>query len=381
MNRFFSRGGLRTPAFFLLAVLSSLPAVAAGPRLLWRTPLPAEAGIPLGTPATDGRRLYAVAGGLRAWDLQTGEPLWTAPLAENAPRNVSVHEGRVFVAETVAMAFDAATGRELWRFTPDANASLGRSAAMDGAFYFGTSSHRLYALRAADGSPIWSTDLGPEWTFPAVVRGVTVAEDTLYAAVDQWRSAKGETSAGWLIALDRKTGVIRWRRRHGEDTGTWGASAPPVVAGNLILTNDYLSNTLFAVDRLTGKELWRFAGDRRSLGFPDPPAVRDGKVYAASGDAHVYALDLATGRQLWKLQLPAGAFAQAACGDALFIHYQGLATIDLSAGKLIDRRLDGEEEFLSSGFVVWENRLYGLGSRAVYGWECPLHLLAGMVSQ
>jgi outer membrane protein assembly factor BamB len=381
MNRFFPRGCLRAPAFFLFAVLSTLPAVAAAPRLLWRTPLPAEAGIPLGTPATDGRRLYAVAGGVRAWDLQTGEPLWTAPLAENAPRNVAVDEGRVFVAETVAMAFDAATGRELWRFTPDANASLGRSTAADGAFYFGTASHRLYALHATDGTPIWSIDLGLEWTYPAVVRGVTVADDTAYAAVDQWRSAKGETSAGWLIALDRKTGAVRWRCRHGEDTGVWGASAPPVVAGNLILANDYLGNTLFAVDRLTGKEIWTFAGDRNRLGFPDPPAVHDGKVYAASGDTFTYALDLTTGRQLWKLQLPAGAFAQAACGGALFVNYQGLATIDVSEGKLVDRRLDGEEEFLSSGFAVWENRIYGLGARGVYGWECPLHLLAGMVSQ
>jgi outer membrane protein assembly factor BamB len=367
------RGCLRTPVFSLLVSLLALPAAAA-PRLLWRTPLPADAEAPLGIPATDGRRLYAVAGSsLRAWDLQTGEPLWTAPLAENAPRNLAVAEGRVFVAESVAMAFDAATGRELWRFAPDANASLGRSAAADGAFYFGTSAHRVYALRAADGTPLWSTDVGdvnPEWTFPAVVRGVTVAADTVYAAVDQWRSAKGKTSAGWLIALDRTTGKILWRHRHGDGTGSWGASAPPVVAGNLVLANDYLGNALFAVDRATGNEIWRFEGERGHLGFPDPPAVLDGKVYASSGDTHAYALDLATGRQLWKVPLPAGAFAQTVCGGSLFVNYQGLATIDLSAGKLVDRRLDGEEEFLSSGFAVWENRIYVLGSRAVYGLDC-----------
>jgi outer membrane protein assembly factor BamB len=347
-----------------------------GVRLLWRTPLPSSTGVPVAAPALDGERLFAAAGGLRAWDARTGRPLWQAELPRYEPRNVVVEGGRVLLAESVALAFDAATGRELWRFTPDANASLGWSAAGAGAFYFGTASHRVYALSAADGRLLWSTDVAPEegeerWTAPAVVRGVALDERAVYAAVEQWRSPNGHLASGWLIALDRAAGRVLWRYRTGSGDERRGAAAAPVVAGERVIAGDFLDNALFAVDRTTGREVWRVSGERRYVGFAAPPTALGRTVYAASGDTFLYALDAATGRRLWRTRLPAAGTAQAVCGEALLATFQGVAAMDLDGGRPLARLLDDDREFTTSPFAVGGARAYVLGPRAVYALACP----------
>ena len=56
-------------------------------------------------------------------------------------------------------------------------------------------------------------------------------------------------------------------------------------------------NTIYALDRKTGKELWSF----HPLGEAMPTPLVDGKhLYAGTGDGHIYKLDAETGAQVWK---------------------------------------------------------------------------------
>ena len=187
----------------------------SGPDLLWRTPLAPQLGTSDERPATDGQRLYAVAGGMVAFDASSGAMVWTHPVQYTVPRNAVVRGGRVLAAEGLAFALDAATGRELWRFTPDAHGGFGESTADDRAFYFGTASHTLYALDAATGVQLWSRDLGPDWTYTGIVTGVAVSGDTVYAAAEQFNAQNGYVSTGWLFALDRMDGRVLWSYRNG----------------------------------------------------------------------------------------------------------------------------------------------------------------------
>lgn len=113
--------------------------------------------------------------------------------------------------------------------------------------------------------------------------------------------------AGVLHAIDA-TGQIRWKL----ETGKPIKGRPAVIGDGLYVTSD--SGYLYKLDKRSGRELWRTQIDHGSP--PRIPAseensrwdrygssvVTDGKrVYVASRDKNLYALDVESGRQIWKL--------------------------------------------------------------------------------
>jgi outer membrane protein assembly factor BamB len=335
----------------------------------WRTAL-ASPAYSFSQPDAGGGRVYAPHRGVTAFDAQNGRLLWTRPLAVYAPRNVVLHGGRVFAAESVVFAFDAATGAELWRFRPDSSADYAQAAADDGAFYVGTRSHRVYALRAADGVPLWSTDLGADWLFGGLVTGLAVSGDTVYAAAERPYAANGYRSAGVLVALDRATGRILWTYQNGDGSDLRNLVSSPAVAGGLVLASDRKGNALVAVDRATGLEAWRVPGDPGFVGFTATPVVVDGIAYAASGDRGVYAIRVASGEVVWKTYTPAANDAVAVCGSHVLAVYQGVAVLDRATGQLQRKLLDADDDFVSTGVAVDGARAFALGNRAAYGLDC-----------
>jgi outer membrane protein assembly factor BamB len=77
---------------------------------------------------------------------------------------------------------------------------------------------------------------------------------------------------------------------------------------------------LVALDAATGRKHWDFP-----LGTPTAPAVRNGTVYASSGDnSTLYAVDADTGRKRWSLKLEGSLSDPAAAAETVFVtsdHY------------------------------------------------------------
>jgi outer membrane protein assembly factor BamB len=339
------------------------------PPLAWQAALGSERD-PHGTPAADGERVYAVVEGVSAYAARDGSLLWRAPVDTYSPRNVVTDGDRVYAAEVVAHAFDARTGAPVWRFRPAENASLGRSLVDGGVFYFGTTGPRVYALDARTGNRFWDTELGRDWEFGSVVRGLAASGDTLYAAVEQWRARNGYIASGWLFAMDRRTGEILWSYVSGTGTDRHGFGSSPRVAGRLLLASDPFSNAAVAVDRFTGEEVWRLRGRRGYVGFHEAPLVRGDTVYAASGDTYVYAADLATGAVLWETALPGAATAYQLCGERLLVNYLGLAVLDARSGALLRTAYEGADEFMVTEFARDARHVYVLGNRRIYAFRC-----------
>ncbi|MBS1858399.1 MAG: acido-empty-quinoprotein group A [Acidobacteria bacterium] len=94
-----------------------------------------------------------------------------------------------------------------------------------------------------------------------------------------------------LLAMDVRTGVIRWRHEHGQDGSTGMSGGILTTAGDLLFTGD--SGELVAFDPANGKPLWR---QRLPLPVSNGPAtwMLDGRQYliAGAGDT-LYALTLA----------------------------------------------------------------------------------------
>ena len=118
----------------------------------------------------------------------------------------------------------------------------------------------VLALNRKDGSRVWATLIGPVWEDKYIGSRSTPTIDGGQAFV--------VSTEGSVIALDAKTGKAQWRRSLTEEFGgglmqamgkmDWKFSESPLVDGGwVIVTPGGEKAALVALDRKTGKELWR----------------------------------------------------------------------------------------------------------------------------
>jgi alcohol dehydrogenase (cytochrome c) len=109
----------------------------------------------------------------------------------------------------------------------------------------------VQALEGATGDVIWEyrRELGKS-AAGARTRSLAIYEDLiLYAAPD-----------GYLVALDARTGRLRWETRVEDPATGTRHTSPPIVAGGKVLTGRACSRArcfITAHDVRTGKEVWR----------------------------------------------------------------------------------------------------------------------------
>jgi outer membrane protein assembly factor BamB len=78
---------------------------------------------------------------------------------------------------------------------------------------------------------------------------------------------------------------------------------PPVTSGNTVVVASR-DGTIQALDLQTGRPLWRALTGGR---IQSPPTIWNDRVYAGSADGCVYAFALEDGRQLWRLRVASEA--------------------------------------------------------------------------
>lgn len=344
-----------------------------GPESLWRATWKSPVRNTSGTPASDGHRLYVLTDGITAFDATTGVEVWANPTpgVQTRPKNLSVHNGRVFAAGRSAVALDASSGRVLWSYPlpiPDsASASLGRTAVDESVFYVGADTHQVFALDQATGTLRWASDIGPDWNFRGIVTGITVAGDTVFVSARQYNAVNGHLSTGWIVGLDRATGRRVWSYRNGNGTDWRTVSSEVSIAGPLLLASDHLSGSVFGVERMTGREVWRHTGAPDKFGSLRSPVPVGGTAYHASMDTYVYAMDAATGSVRWKTKNSGSNISLVVCGGYVFSSYVSLAILDRASG-VVRSRSKGSEVFRD--FAVSGGRAFVVSDDAVYGYRC-----------
>jgi outer membrane protein assembly factor BamB len=127
----------------------------------------------------------------------------------------------------------------------------------------------VWALSETDGKKLWTTPLGPahEQRMPQGAEGPactpTVDGERLYVI----------GMGGDLACLQARDGKILWRRSMTRDFGgsvpAWSYRESPLVDGDkLICTPGGPDATLAALDKLTGKTIWKGAVPKSSAGTP-----------------------------------------------------------------------------------------------------------------
>jgi outer membrane protein assembly factor BamB len=188
---------------------------------------------------------------------------------------VTVTGGVAYVglASGAVYAVDAATGQDLWRFQAARDVWSAPQVA-EGVVYVASLDHRMYALNAETGAELWSQDLGA-----ALAGTPTLSADgeTLFAG----------TFGSQLVALNTADGSEKWTKA----TTNWVWSAPALDAGVLYFTD--VSGMVYAVEEATGTNVWTpFAPGGQMRGRP---ALTAELFYVGDRQGNLYAIDRATG--------------------------------------------------------------------------------------
>ena len=148
--------------------------------------------------------------------------------------------------------------RPAWIFQTEVKESMETSPiVVNGIMYATTSFSHVYALNARTGEELWhfKPRLGPITTYCCGPnnRGVAVYDDMVYVA----------TLDSKLVALDAKTGAVKWQTDLADpEKGYSETMAPTVVRGKVLIgTNggEYgIRGFVRAYDAKTGKQLWNF---------------------------------------------------------------------------------------------------------------------------
>lgn len=193
-------------------------------------------------------------------------------------------------------------------------ASAAATAVAGCSFSVGTNGG-LTARAPADGSEVWTADVGE------VGGGFAHADGTLYAA-----------TSDTLFAVSAADGSELWRFE--VDFEQVFATGTPTVTADVVLLP--VGKKLYAVSTTTGEEQWRLEADSDVWGTI--PAA-DGVAVVGVGDSTVRGLSLSDGSEQWRLSGEKfGTNSAAVAGDA--------AVVNSEAGRVHARALaDGSERW------------------------------------
>lgn len=158
----------------------------------------------------------------------------------------------------------------------------------------------IVCVDAAKGNIIWDTKIKPSLPESKRVR------DHGYAA------ATPATDGKHLYVFLGKSGVFKfdlkgkqiWQASVGTKTHGWGSGTSPVLYKDLVIVNASVeSKSLVAINKETGKEVWRSEGMKSSWNTPHLIEVSKGKhELAVSVKGLVLGFDPATGKELWRCE-------------------------------------------------------------------------------
>lgn len=164
-------------------------------------------------------------------------------------------------------------------------------------------SQQVVAMNLADGKIVWTAKVGPVWEDEyGGPRGTpTVDGERIYAL----------GSDGDLVCVQAATGKEVWRKSLARDFGgqvmsRWKWAESPLVDGDrLIVTPGAAGATLVALDKKTGKEIWRAAVP--SLGEKGKDGAGYSSVMISNGGGVKQYVQL-TGRGLVSVRADNGKF-------------------------------------------------------------------------
>ncbi|HET9999652.1 MAG TPA: PQQ-binding-like beta-propeller repeat protein [Ktedonobacteraceae bacterium] len=247
-----------------------------------------------GTAATGNSiRLYAL-------QASSGSLLWSYSARAETPGLLTAGDGAVFYAEILGIVGDSfneritalrsSNGSLLWHL-PIAAAdgfARGTPALSNGVFYIGTNSGSVYAVRVSDGSVLWH--VARSGGFDGIPLDLSPLVDNGMVFMEGKQGPGGQHVM--FFAMRASDGTLLWSKSQGVEPGPMVNQ--PQIVGGVIYASDGAGG-LSALRETDGAVLWQHTGDQVST----PVIVVDGRVQLDSGET-VLAISSKDGAVLWR---------------------------------------------------------------------------------
>jgi outer membrane protein assembly factor BamB len=310
-------------------------------------------------------RAYALSGGKLRWESGRDEDQATREaLKELDLVSSPVYSGgyvycpavkRGSISDAYMLCFDAADGRLAWkRRKPDGTVTPG---------VFVCAGHPVRA-----GYSYRSYDVAEDALPPAVGEGLVAFVTNLGAVAVMDASTGGLL---WVYLYDRvenQNQRDRFGRVTAANVSTWAASAP-IIRSGMLYAAPQDSAELLALELATGRLVWK---SRR--GKLKHMVGLSGDHLVCSGDREVVAFSARTGKRLWRGLLSGNEAGLGLVGKdfAVIPSSVGLQRFDLRTGKLVAKYQfkDGSSE--SGNLLISGDVMVSVGKSAVggyYSWE------------
>ena len=315
------------------------------------------------SPVIDGQVLYVAGndGVVMALDKTSGKTLWKEDLDRPISGGVGVGAGTLAVgtSDGEVLLLSASDGSLLW--TAAVNGEVLSAPQTDGSIVLVQSyDGRVQGLNASDGSELWAYDSNvPVLT----LRGTSTP-------IIEGRLAIVAFANGKVMALDIKTGALRWEARAVIAQGRSEIDRIVDIDGHMLLNGNVLyavgyQGRLVALDAPTGRKMWQ--QDASSYVGVDQGF---GNIYVADETGSLIAFHRSGQGVRWeqpaleyrRLSAPKTVKGYVAVGDLEgYVHF--LSQVD---GHFVGRtKIDGDGvrgRMLSEGDILY---VYGNGGKLV----------------
>lgn len=209
------------------------------------------------------------------WIVQTGAGIYCSP---------AVEKDKVFVGDDLGRltAYALKNGKKLWSFQ-SGKRIVGTPTVSEGIVVFGSADCKIYGLDAQNGNLLWTVEAAEP-----VLGAVTIENGIAYIGA----------SDHTFRAVNIRTGEVKWAF-----AGVRGyIETKPLVTDNKVIFGAW-DNTLYALNKADGKELWKWTGGLTRMHFSPAavwPVAADGKVFITDPQRAMTAIDIETGNTVWR---------------------------------------------------------------------------------
>jgi outer membrane protein assembly factor BamB len=292
---------------------------------------------------------------MKQWPTDGPPLLWKAAGAGGGYSSFSVANNRLYTmglrgTREFVIAFDAATGKEVWAtphggaFRNDRGDGPRGTPTVDGDRIYALGGNGdLSALETRTGKVVWSMNVLEKFGGSNITWGIS--ESPLVVGDKLLVNAGGPGAS--IVALNKKDGTLVWKSQ--SDRAGY-SSAIPVTIGNTTQVVFFTHTRAVGLDLKDGKLLWEYGRAANNVANAATPIVRGNRVFISS--------DYGTGAGL--VEIGAGGAKEVYFTKDMRNHHSSSILIGdhlygFSGGILTAMRFD-------TGEVAWKDRSVGKGS-------------------